>query len=434
MSNLNGLTIGLLSGSAKTFAIRILGMILGYGLTYSISLRLGASGVGYFQLFMQIMTVLGMTFGLGLNSAVLRYAGQFSASDRGQLHFVNRHVLRTVIPITIGAAVILFCCSEVISSWIGPASELQDILKFVAIGLPLFTLNQVSIEFLRGLKKLMISESLRSLVRPIVMLLGILLLSSVSLTRNDLLFFFLIGAFANLLVSRIAIFRELNCVERSKGGIGQREILKTALPMLTTGLSSAIIGAMPIFFLGFFFTEREVGIYSVAFRLSSFVSLSLVVVNTIAAPSFAELFWSSNRDGLQSLVNRATQWMVMSSLAVCVILFAFGEWVLGLFGEEFEMSYVLMLILCTGHLANVATGSVSALLNMTGFQRLVQRFNVITVVLGAISFLLLFLCDSVSLLATCFVVVSQTVFLNGCLAFVAKSKLGIRTMVSLKTE
>ena len=99
MSNLNGLTIGLLSGSAKTFAIRILGMILGYGLTYSISIRLGASGVGYFQLFMQIMTVLGMTFGLGLNSAVLRYTGQFSASDRGQLHLVNGHVLRTVIPL-----------------------------------------------------------------------------------------------------------------------------------------------------------------------------------------------------------------------------------------------------------------------------------------------------------------------------------------------
>ena len=372
----------LVKGSAITFILKMGGMGLSYVLIYLISKQLGAEGVGFFNLMLQILTVLGMVLGLGMNIAVLRYVGQFNNEEqRPKMRDLYRHFLRTVAPLTLLVGILLYFGADYIVQWTGKDKEYADGLKMVGIVLPFFTINQISVEFIRGLKQLQISELVRSVLRPLVMIIGIYFLFWNNLTKMDVIYLLVVGLIINSLVSRWAIWKKLKSIPKQPLAFERKELLKTASPMMVTGISSALLGALPIFFLDYYTTQAEVGIYSVAFRLAGLVSLVLVVVNTIAAPKFAELYWAGKMEELQKVITQSTKMMFWVALTLTIILIAGGEFLLGIFGQEFKQGYWLLVILTIGQLVNAATGSVSLFLNMSGNHIILRN-----IVFGTVAF------------------------------------------------
>jgi len=54
------------------------------------------------------------------------------------------------------------------------------------------------------------------------------------------------------------------------------------------------------------------------------------------------------------------------------LMLLFPEWLMSFFGEEFRTASTALVILALGQFVNIATGSVSYLLSMTGFERKVR--------------------------------------------------------------
>jgi O-antigen/teichoic acid export membrane protein len=381
----------LLKGSAITFVLKMGGLGLSYFLVYIISKQSGAEGVGFYHIFSQTLTVFGMTLALGMNISVLRYVGQFNSDEhRPKLHTIYKYFLQTVGPLAIVISVILYFNADYMVQWTGRNQEYVEMTKLIAIALPFFTINQISVEFIRGLKKLKVSEFVRSVLRPLVMLIGIFVFFYDNLTKIDIIYLLVVGIIANSLVSRWTIWQELKKVPKTAVGFGYMEFIKTSYPMLMTGLSSVLLGAMPIFFLDYYTTQAEVGVYSVAFRLASLVSLVLVVVNTIAAPKFAELYWAGKMQELQKVITQSTKLMFWVALSLTTFLIVGGNFLLQLFGEEFKEGYWVLVILLLGQLVNAATGSVGVFMNMSGRQRFVRNLIVIMLIVQTILMLPVF--------------------------------------------
>jgi O-antigen/teichoic acid export membrane protein len=418
----------LLKGSAITFVLKMGGMGLSYVLIYLISKQAGAEGVGFFQVMLQILTVLGMVLGLGMNISVLRYVGQFNNEEnRPKMHVLYKYFVQTVAPLSIGVAVLLYFGADYIVQWTGKEQEYAEGLKLVGIVLPFFTINQISVEFIRGLKKLQISELVRSVLRPLVMILGIVVFFYDNLTKIDIIYLLVVGLIINSLVSRWAIWKALKKVPKTTAGFERKEFMKTSYPMLVTGVSSALLGAMPIFFLDYYTTQAEVGVYSVAFRLAGLVSLVLVVVNTIAAPKFAELYWAGKMEELQKVITQSTKLMFWIALSLTAILMVGGDFLLQFFGEEFKEGYWVMVILSLGQLVNAVTGSVSILFNMSGNQKTLRKINILTMIFGFICLLLLSIYKIRIIEVVALIFLIQYIILNITLAIIAKKKLGLIT-------
>lgn len=359
----------LLKGSATTFVLKIGGMALSYLLIYLISRHTGAEGVGFYQLFVQVLTVLGMLLALGLNTSVLRFVGQFNnPENQSKMHLLYRYFVSMVAPLTIGVGLILYLGADSIVRWTGKEAEYAAGLKVVGLVLPFFTINQISVEFIRGLKQLHISELIRSVLRPLVMIAGIACYFSDSLTKLDIIYLLAVGLIINSLVSRWAIWNTMRKIPRKVVDFDRKELMRTSYPMLVTGLAASLLVAMPVFFLDYYSTQAEVGVYSLAFRLASLVSIVLVVVNTIAAPKFAELFWAGKMVELQRVITQSASLMFWVACAFSIGLIAGGTYFLGLFGEEFTSGYWMLVVLTVGQLVNAATGSVGILMNMSGMQ------------------------------------------------------------------
>ncbi|MCC5922421.1 MAG: oligosaccharide flippase family protein [Crocinitomicaceae bacterium] len=418
----------LLKGSAITFVLKMGGMGLSYVLIYLISKQAGAAGVGFFQVMLQILTVLGMVLGLGMNISVLRYVGQFNNEEqRPKMHLLYKYFVQTVAPLTIAVGALLYFGADYIVQWTGKEQEYADGLKLVGIVLPFFTINQISVEFIRGLKKLQISELVRSVLRPLVMILGIVLFFYDSLTNIDIIYLLIIGLMINSIVSRWAIWKALRKVPKKSVSFERKELMKTSYPMMVTGISSGLMSSMPIFFLDYYTSQAEVGIYSVAFRLASLVSLILVVVNTIAAPKFAELYWAGKMNELQKVITQSAKMMFWVALSSTVILVGGGKAILAFFGNEFQTGYWVLLFLSIGQLINALTGSVSILFNMSGNQNILRKINIISFLMGVFLFFVISYYFKLTMEAAAIIFSLQYLLLNLTLTVIARVKLNLKT-------
>ena len=115
------------------------------------------------------------------------------------------------------------------------------------------------------------------------------------------------------------------------------------------------------------------------------------------------------------------------SLAVALILVAFGPTILRLFGPGFEQGYTVLVILTLGQLVNAFAGPVAILLNMTGHQNVTARVLGINAILGVA--LGLALTRIWGIIGTALAFSAAMALWNALLAIMAIRKLNIYTSV-----
>ncbi len=380
----------LLKGSVITFFLKMFGMLLGYVMIFIISKKNGASGVGFYNFFTQVLSVLSTFIALGMNISVLRFVGQFNNSnDRSKMHQLYRYFTRIISPFSIVIGLLIFVFAENISHILGKEDDYINGFKTIGCILPFFSLNLVSVEFIRGLKKLQISELIRSVIRPLIITLILLAQWKNKIENVEIIYLFAITAIINSSFSSAIIWKELRKIPKITTNIFvKKEFLDTSFSMLLISLSTALLAALPILFLDYFTNEKTVGIFSVAFKIASLISLILTVINTMAAPKFAELFWNDKKVELQKLINQASKIMFWVSLVISIAIILFSNQILLTFGEEYKNARVILIIIVIGQFINSASGSVGIFMNMSGNQKYSRNIMLVTLILVSILYLI----------------------------------------------
>ena len=141
------------------------------------------------------------------------------------------------------------------------------------------------------------------------------------------------------------------------------------------------------FALGIWGTGEDVGIFSMASRTAMLTSLILTSVNSISAPKFAELYKKKDMVALGSTARSTAKLMTLIASPLLLLFLIAPQWVMGMFGDEFQKGGILLSILTIGQFVNVATGSVGYLLMMSGNEKLMRNnvafVAVLSVVLNA---------------------------------------------------
>lgn len=361
----------LIIGSSTTFLITIAGMIAGYILTLFISRIYGAEGIGIFNLSYNIMSFIGMFCMLGMNISILRFVGEYiNKKEIQKLPNLYVQMLKIILPLSLLFSIILFFSSTFISNEILKNNIYENPIKIIAIVLPFFVLLEITIEFIRGTNKLIISETLRSLTRPLLNIL-FLLIVSYNLTN---LFLPLYGLGISIFISSILgifyIFRNFSFSQLSNITIlSKKDLIFISLPMMGTSIISFFIASISLYTLQYYSSIANVGIFSVCLKISLIVGLVLTVTNTVMAPKFAGLYWSEEKNKLQELVNKSNKLNLYLSGFLSLIMIALANYILLMFGKDFSAGENILIILCIAQFFNVATGSAGVMLNMCGFQK-----------------------------------------------------------------
>lgn len=375
----------ILTGSAVTFILKISGMVLGYVVVLIISKQYGAEGIGVYNLTFSIMTFVAMIASMGINVSILRYVAEFNKiGEEYKLTLLFRYALEIVVPLSLLLSVILYFFAELIALNIFHNQIYKNALEIAVFAIPFMAVQLISVEYIRGLKKLKISEILRSVSRPVV---NIILLLIFTLFVTDLLlplYTLGIGIAISAIIAVYYILKNNKFRVAEKMNLSRSHLLATSLPMMITSLSSVIMANISFFFLEVFTTTQEVGVFSVAFKISVLISLVLFAVNTISGPKFSELFWAKKYAELQHTLHHSSRLIFFASFSVSMMFFFFSETILGFFGEEFIVGKTAFLYLIIGQLIYGFSGSASIFLNMVGKQNILRNATVFVMVLDLV--------------------------------------------------
>lgn len=422
----------MLRGSVITFAVKLTGMTTGYVLLYLISRKMGAEGVGYYSILNQFLLVCALIAGWGTPTLILRYIGEHKVETfSDEMKKMVQKLFSVSFPISVLITLVLFFFAEVISIHFFSDPTLRKGIQLVAISIPFFTLNSLLIEGLRGIKKLIFSEFLRSLFRPLFLTIGLLIGWDF---LNDPYYIILllscsIGFSLLLAVFFLSRNKKTTTNKSSQFTYNFKAIFDTSSPIMFATVFGMLISTIDLFFVQYFCNSEQTGIYSIAVRFSAIVSISLMVINTISAPKFSRLYFENDMVSLQRIVRQSTQFIFLLGLITAILLIIFSPFILNFFGNEFVDGTLALVVLVVGQLINSATGSVGLLLNMSGNQNFLRNSAFASLMIQTL--ILMILVPKLGLLGAAIGSASASLIWNVSCVIYAKKKLGIRTFYLL---
>ncbi len=373
----------ILKGSLWSLGTRIFSLGIGYINTIILARLLGAEIIGVNSLTASIFAFAGLFANFGFPNVLVRYASQYE--EDSVLSFIVSRIFFTSLIIAITISLFIAVFSDVISRRFFHITLLKDYLILYSLAFPFSIISNEMVETIRGLRKISVSESIRNSM-SLINLFSILLLYYVFKIKDtlpaiayDIIVFtvFFISFF-----SFLRIFHRRKVTKRSR--IAFKEVIDTSLPLLITSSMMVIIANTDRVMLGYFSTPSEVGIYSIAFKLSLLASIGGVSINMILAPKISQLYWKKKIEELKQVVSFGSKLFFYTSFPVMVFFLIFPSFILSIFGKEFIAGKWVLIILAFSQLVNAASGPVGYFLMMTGKEKTYRNIVIFSAIVNVI--------------------------------------------------
>jgi O-antigen/teichoic acid export membrane protein len=355
-------------GAGALSAVEVGGIAVAYAAHILFARWMGPREFGLYAYVMGWSSVLAILPTLGLADAGMRFVAEYRArGDWGRLRGVigtsERAALAAGAALGLGGTAVIVALDRwhglsapqamVIGVWMAPLLGLVLLLRGLG----------------RGLTHVALAFAPHALLRPLLVLLagGVLVWahgppSGVGLLTAGL------AVLPLVVLVQLAMLRGAvrAAVPPAPPVHDRRAWLEVAFPLLLVNGAGLVMTYSGLLGVGGLLGPTDAGLYHVASRTASLITLSVSLANAFAAPHFAALYAEGNRQGLQSLTTTVTRWSFWSSAVIALALVAFAEPVLGLFGRGFVGAWPVLAVLAIGQVVNAGAGPVGTLLNMTG--------------------------------------------------------------------
>lgn len=385
---LGRLGVDLAKTSAQTLVIRVLGIALTYAFSLVVTNLLGPGAFGDYTFLVLIINVLSIFSALGLDALVVRFAaGKAARQDWGLLRTFDRTARRVqaLAAIAVAGSLALASAFGWLSAW-GSAF----LFGVAALGILPQTWLKYFPQAFKGLRQIRRYAVFSYVATPA---LSLVFLGAYWYGLGDRA-----PALAHLsalvCAAAVAFFfwkKTLRELPGVAAGIPMRppDLLRQSWPFLLTGSLMFLNHWADQLLLKTLRGSYDLGLYAAGNRIVNMVTIPLLAVNSIVAPRLAGLWTQDDRAGLRRAARQATRLIVWSSLPVFLVVFVFAEFLLGLFGPEFVSGAPAMRILLLGQCCNVLVGPTGAVLNMTRYERLMNRLALAGLVVNVAANLLL---------------------------------------------
>lgn len=387
----------LVKGGLFAFGYRLITMCMSYGLVFFISKKLGKEGIGIWNLCIATLNIWVMIGCFGFNTSIVRFVSQYRSKN---WHATVRKLYRVIISYSslsgIALGAVLFFSSEFLATYYFKDAAMNLPLKITGITVPLVVISTINVEFIRGMKRIQVSEFFRTLVLQTTALIGTVILSYYSLAAEDPLIAYALGAFLALVGTTIFIHKYLKKAATSTDVPTEPEPffsfknhLMISVPMIMTSFIQLLNGRVDILMLGYFSDTGVAGVFGMAFKLSIITNFVIGAMKAIAMPKISELFWSDKKAELKKVVHFSTLFIFAFAFPVSLLLMIFPEFILSLIDEEFVEGAGVLRIFALMQLINAGSGMVAVFLNMSGNQVFFTKIVSVTTTMNIILNLIL---------------------------------------------
>ena len=360
-------------------ALQSIGLRLGYILLSTIAgillaRALGPSEYGRYAFAIASANILVIIVQLGLPTLLVREFAIYSARNRwslirGLLRRSNQIVLLGSILVATGVATPLLALS--------PTADSKFFALLLAIPLVAFiSLGNIRSASLRGLHHVFLGQLPEQLLRPLLLVLGVLTLTYIydnhQFNANHAVLLNTAVAFVALIIGGITLWIYLpHEVKTSAATYETRRWTASVLPLTFIAGLNVIHSEASLVILGAISTSNEAGHFRIAMQGALFVSFAAPALDMALGPKISKLYELKELESLQRTITWAARFVFSFALPVFIIQVAIGKPLIQLvFGTAYSDAYPILLILAAGKLVTTATGSVGLILAMSSNERM----------------------------------------------------------------
>ena len=416
----------LLLGSSSSLVLRVVGMGLGYLTMLHITNHHGAEVFGVLSLLTTVVLIFSIVPKFGMDIALVRIIGELRAHAQDlEIKYVIKKVVLFVFFASCAFSIFLFFSSGLISKYFFNKPHIYDALQVMSITVVANAVIVAIAAVFQGVKRIKTFVFLQLVVQHLLFLILLLM--------NDWLYFgaqiitvYVLSSILSATVALTLLVRTFDMLhmdsvqERHKYNL--KKILISSYPMLITGSFAVMMGWIDIIMLGIFQTEVDVGIYTVAHKIAGLVGLSLVVVNSISLPKFAECYAKKDLSRLRDVARQSTALIFITSAPLFLLSVFAADFIMSIFGKEFIAGSLALILMATAQLFNAFCGPVGSLLQMTDHQKIVQKIVALVAIVNLV--LNYFLIPVYGINGAALSTMLSVILWNAIMIFVVKNSLG----------
>ncbi len=368
-------------GAAVSLGGKFAGRFLGLVGDVLAARILGPAIFGLYGIGWTILRVIGLLVPLGLQSGVVRYVPRLLAEAPAQVRdLLVKSILASLLSgIAVGG--LLYASSGWLAIAAFNKSELEPIFRLFAFAVPFTSLLVVAGAIARSRSDMRWAALFEDIGQPLaglMLLVGFYLWRGASLTAvifADVLSI-LLAALVGLWVVRRMFLRLLTPSRRDPTDFGA--VLRYSVTTALAGVIAVLVFWVDRLLAGIYLPANQNGLYQAASQLSVVFVVILAAFNAIAAPLFSTSYTARDYRRLEETLRVGTRWGLYVSLPISLVICVIpGETLAAIYGAGYAAGAAALRCLAIGQLINIGTGSVGALLTMTGHQRTWLRLCVL---------------------------------------------------------
>jgi O-antigen/teichoic acid export membrane protein len=370
-----------LSNVAKQTSINFIGRIakLGFSFITGILLArvLGPSLLGQYNLGNTVANFTTNFTKIGFDQGLVRFIPMYKTKNEyGKIKYLisMSFLISALLSILIGS--VFYFYSDFLAVSLFNDIEMSGVLKITAFLIFIFTYYRLSSSVLKGIKRIDYLTIVSSFIVPITFLLSLLILNKYDVFTVISIRMF--SYFLGIIFIIYIIFKKEKFINVDFKKINLKKYFSFSSPLLFIGLLYFLISHIDILMLGYFLESADVGIYSVAVRISRMAVFLLSATNTIFGPTISELTAKKQFKTLEKLLKSITKIILVFSLNFLLFVIIYNQEILTVFGSEYMLGGTVLIILTFGQFINAAVGPTGTILIMSGKQNY-EVFNSIAI-------------------------------------------------------
>lgn len=415
-----------------SFVVRSGYFVLAYLTQIVLTRTLGPSRYGIFVYTGTIIFLLMNFSSYGFEVLALRFTSTYLSENKtalwkGLYKWSLRMLIIISTTVAVGTALFLWIAVYKLHL-VAETPYTFPILVSCAI-IPLYTLMNFYGNLLRGQNKLVVSFLPDNTVKPLFLLVSLVVFR---LLLGPLDLYLAIGlnlfSFMVAFTFVVAIFQKENHLKKEIKAEYDKPVWRKVIGSLfILTCVGTLHGRIDTIMLGYLKNSAQVGIYYLAERLAGTLFFFQYIMSIIISPSIARLNVLDEKDKLQKLISRTVRWVMLFSMPAFIGIVVFSRPIILLSGGEFLPGQTALIIICVGHIIDVAFGPVLNFVLMTGY----EKYNTIAMGMGIVInvALNLLLTPRMGITGTAIAAASSTVLWNLYLFYIIHKKTGIRTWI-----
>lgn len=420
----------LVKDSSLVLISRVSGVALAFITNIIISRYYGAETVGIVALVTTFISIAVLLVLFGTNTSILKLIPQYRVKHSvNASFFVYRKTLYALFIWGLMISAALFFLSPLIANNVFGNPELTLFFSISSGFMVFIALKDYSLSALRALNDIK-AFALLYFTFFITILFVVSVIAVFSYGENAAVFAFIFTPVLFFFLCTYYVYRKFERLknENSLNGnkITLKDIYSVSAPMFLISGAHLLMSQADIIMIGIYLSETDVGIYFITVKLALVTSFVLSAVNSVVSPKFSHAYHSGDLDLLKKTARDSSKLIIFTTFPILFFLIALGYPVLGIFGEEFQAAYWILVILVIGQMVNSLSGSVGYFLNMTGNEKAYQKIILLGLLLNII--LNAVLIPKYGNLGAAIATSSSLIFWNISSLMFMKSKFGYTTM------